>query len=170
MAKKAKLYAQGIEEAPVSTAIFANLMMILWIALGTIACWFLNPLIAWGYLAFALMLVYAILRKLVCANCHYYGKMCHIGWGKLSALLFRKGRIGDFPESIGIKIAPLVYGLLTLIPVVALIVSLVQEVTVYKAVVLLLILLVSGYSGAVGRKKACAVCKMRLICPGCAVK
>lgn len=36
--------------------------------------------------------------------------------------------------------------------------------------VLILLLLVSFYSGAISRKKACAKCKMRLICPGSAVK
>lgn len=167
---KVKLYERGLEEFPKSNIILGNLAMILWIALGTIACWFLNPLLSWIYLIFAIVMVFIILRKLVCTNCYYYGKWCHIGWGKLSALLFKKGNIEDFNKGIGLKLAPITYGLLTLIPLIAILVSMYEEFTLPKITVLILILLVSVYSGAISRKKACEKCKMRLFCSGCAVK
>ncbi|MFH1786322.1 MAG: hypothetical protein ABH829_01560 [archaeon] len=170
MASKIKLYAKGIESYLISTVILGNFMMLSWIALGTMATRFFSPLIAQAYLAIALIMVYVVLRKLVCTNCYYYGKWCPTGWGKLSARLFKKGKVDEFANSIGVKLAPATYGLLSLVPIVLIIISLWQAFTSSKVVVLVLLLLVSAYSGSIGRKKSCANCKMRLICPGCAVK
>jgi hypothetical protein len=170
MAKETRLYEKGLEEYPVAGAIIGNMVMIIWIALGAVGCWFFYPLIGLIYFVFALVMIYVILRKLVCPNCYYHGKCCHIGWGKLSAFMFKKGDIEDFPTSIGLKVAPLTYGLLTLIPLILIVISIFQEFLVSKAVILFILLAISFYSGTFGRKKACTVCKMRLICPGAAVK
>ncbi len=164
------IFEHGLEEYPRRTIIFGNVLMILWIALGTIACWLFYPLAAWIYLAFAIIMVGIVLRKMVCTNCYYFGKYCHLGWGKFSALLFKKGTVEEFEKSIGLKLAPPTYGLLSLIPIVLIIISIVQELTVFKISVLLLLLLVSFYSSTIGRKKACTACRMKLICPGCAAK
>jgi len=170
MEDEIKLHDQGLEEYPKSSIILGNLMMILWIALGTIACWFLYALAAWIYLVFAIIMVFVILRRLVCTDCYYYDKWCCMGWGRLSALFFKKGKIENFPNSFGLKLAPLTYGLLTLIPLIFVIISIIQGFTISKIVILILLLLISFYSGAISRKKTCAKCKMRLICPGSAVK
>jgi len=167
---KNSIFEEGLEECSKASIVLGNFVMILWIALGTIACWFLYPLIAWIYLTLAIIMVGIVLRKLVCTNCYYYNKWCSIGWGKLSALLFKKGSIEKFPTSIGIRLAPITYGLLSLIPLVLVIISIVQAFTVPKIIVLVLLLLVSVYSGFISRKKACTSCKMKLVCPGCAVK
>jgi len=170
MKTEIKIYEQGLEEYPMSSIILGNVLMLLWIALGTVACWFLSPLVAWLYLAFAIIMVFVILRRLVCTNCYYYDKWCCMGWGKLSALFFKKGRIENFPNSLGLKLAPLTYGLLSLIPLILIIISLVQKFTPFKIAILLLLFLISFYIGAIGRKKSCAKCKMRSICPGSAAK
>ncbi len=170
MKNETKIYEQGLEEYPKTSAVTGNFFMILWIASGTIACWFLYPLVAWFYLVFAIIMVFVVLRKMVCTNCYYYDKWCCIGWGKLSALFFKEGEIENFPKSSGIKIAPFTYGLLTLIPLVLIVISIIKEFTVPKLVVLFLLLFISFYSGAISRKKTCAKCKMRLICPGSAVR
>lgn len=170
MASKVKIYETGLEENPKGRIIVGNLVMLFLIALGTIACWYFYPLLAWIYLAFALIMVYIVLRKLVCTNCYYYDKWCGLGWGKLSALLFKKGRIEDFNKSVGLKIAPLTYGVIMMIPIVLIIISIVQVYSIYKVGVLILLLLISFYSGGISRKKACVRCKMRLSCPGSAVK
>ena len=167
-----KLYEQGLEEYPRSSIIIGNLAMATWIALGTIGCWFLSPLGAWIFLAFAVVMVGVVLRKLVCTNCCYYGKWCGIGWGKLSALMFSKGDEEKFSTSLGLKLAPITYGILTVVPVVFLVISMfdTSRLLVPKIVVLVLLLAVSFYSGTAGRKKGCSNCKMRLACPGSAVK
>lgn len=170
MKNEVKIYEQGLEEYSKGRIIFGNFMMAVWIVLGTIACWLFYPLVAWIYPGFALVMVGIVLRKLVCTNCYYYDKWCHIGWGKLAALMFKKGNIEDFSTSLGQKVAPPTYGILSLIPLVLVVISIIQEFTTLKIVILVLLLAVSFYSGTIGRKKACAECKMRLICPGCAVK
>ncbi len=168
--KKPVTLAEGIESYPKSVIIFGNLMMALWIGLGTLALSLLSPLLGWVYLILAVFSVYILLRKLVCTNCYYYGKWCPIGWGKLSALFFNQGNIENFSKSIGVKLAPIVYGLLTLIPMIVVTISLIQQSTVPKLLVLLAILLIGFYSGTLSRKKTCRNCKMRLLCPGSAVK
>lgn len=164
------IYEQGIENFPMRAVVLANLAMVAWIALGTIACWFLAPLAAWIYLAVAVSMVWVVLRRLVCVNCYYYGKWCGTGWGKLSAVFFRQGNINSFKGSIGVKLAPMTYGLLSLIPLVLVIVSLVQAVTIAKVIVLVLLLAMSVYSGFISRLKSCFGCKMRLMCPGSTAK
>jgi hypothetical protein len=170
MKKDVQIYKKGLESYPLSRVIFGNSMMLVWIRLGTIACWFIYPLVAWIYLAAAIIMIFAVLRKLVCTNCYYYGKQCALGWGKISALFFNQGSIEEFSTCAGIKAAPITYGLLTLIPLVLCIIALVQAVTALKVFVLVLLLAVSVYSGAIGRKVACTNCKMRLICPGSAAQ
>ena len=170
MKNNIKIYEKGLEQHPKTSIILGNLMMILWIALGTIACWFLYPPAAWIYLAFAAIMVFVVLRKLICVDCYYYNKWCPIGWGKLSALFFKKGNIKNFGKGTGLKLAPFTYGILSAIPIIFVIISIFQEFAVSKLVVLILLLLVAFYSGSIGRKKSCAKCKMRLICPGCAIK
>jgi hypothetical protein len=170
MNKTTKIYQEGLEESPKGRIIFGNIMMLLLFALGTIACWFFNPIIAWMYLAFAFIMVGIVLRKLICTNCYYYDKWCHIGWGKLAASLFKKGDIKNFDSSIGIKLAPITYGIISFIPVIFVIISIIQNFSVAKLIVLIMLLAITVYGGAIGRKKACINCKMRLLCPGAAVK
>lgn len=165
-----KIYEQGLESHPIGTAIFGNFMMLLWIASGTLACWFLYPLIGWIYLAFAIIMVYFVLRKIVCTNCYYYGKICPIGWGKWASFFFKKGDIEKFSSNIGIKLAPATYGVLSLIPLILVIVSMIIHFSIPKLLILIFILLISFYSGSIGRAKSCIKCKMRLMCPGCAGK
>ena len=169
MGTEIKIYEEGLEEYSKANIIFANFMMLLWIILGTVVCWFFYPLVSWFFLVFAIIMVYVVLRKLVCTNCYYYNKWCSIGWGKLSVLFFKKGDIKNFNRSIGIKIAPMVYGLLSIIPIIFIIISIFQSFLMSKLVVLILLLLISFYS-VVSRKKSCSKCKMRIICPGSAVK
>ncbi|UCB42337.1 MAG: hypothetical protein JSV77_07685 [Dehalococcoidales bacterium] len=164
------IYEQGIENYPKRTVVLANLAMITWVALGTISCWFLVPLAAWIYLPVAVVMVWVVLRRLVCIDCYYYGKWCGTGWGKLSAVFFKQGSLECFATGIGVKLAPITYGLLSLIPLVLVIIALIQAVTVAKIVVLMLLLLMSVYSGFISRQKSCVGCKMRLMCPGTTAK
>jgi hypothetical protein len=164
------IYGQGIENYPIRTVVLANLAMITWVALGTAACWFLAPVVAWIYLAVAVVMVWVVLRRLVCVDCYYYGKWCGTGWGKLSTVFFKQGNIERFATGIGVKLAPITYGLLSLVPLVLVIIALVQEVTAARIVVLVLLLLMSVYSGYISRQKSCVGCKMRLMCPGSTAK
>jgi hypothetical protein len=170
MAQEVKLNEKGKEQYPMSRVVLGNVLMILWIVVGTIAVWFLSPLAATLYLIVAVITVYFILRKLVCTNCYYYDKWCSLGWGKLAAALFKQGRIEEFNESIGLRLAPIVYGLLTIFPLVVVLVAIIAEIDFYKIAVLVILLFFSVYSGSISRKSACASCKMNTMCKGSAVK
>ena len=170
MKAETKIYPPGLEEYPESSIIIGNLLMILWISLGTIACWFLYPLAAWLYLSFAFVMVGFILRKALCTNCYYYDKWCSMGWGKLSALFFKRGDIEKFNSDLGQTLAPLTYGLLILAPIILIVISTIQVFSVSKIIVLVLLLAISFFSAIIIRKKLCAQCKMMLSCKGCAAK
>jgi membrane protein YdbS with pleckstrin-like domain len=170
MKDEVRICEEGLEECPKSWAVLGNFMMLLWIALGTVGCWFFHPVAAWVYLGVAVVTVFFVLRRLVCVNCYYYGKWCPTGWGKLTALFFRQGSVEKFSTSAGVKLAPIAYGLLSAVPIGLIIYALVKDVTAPKVAVLVLLLLVSFYSGTMSRRTSCSVCKMRLICPGSAVK
>ena len=168
---KRKLYKEGLEEYPLKGVILGNIVMVAWVTVGTIGCWFLNPIIAWIYLAFALIMVGLVLRKLVCRGCYYYGKRCALGWGKLAALLSKREDISKFGTGVGQKLAPITYGLLTLVPLVTIIVSFfIDGLSIQKIIILIFLLSFSAYGSVVSRKVNCARCKMRFICPGSTAK
>jgi hypothetical protein len=84
--------------------------------------------------------------------------------------MLKKGSLEELPTSIGVKLVPATYCLLMSISLVLLIVSIIQGFSWYKIIVLILLLVVSLYSGGVGRKGAFAYCKMNEIYPGNAIK
>jgi hypothetical protein len=171
------LNQNGKEQFPLSTILFANIMMLFWLGLGTITVWFFcvsylpsyAVLVTVVYFFIAFSLVYLVLRKIVCTNCYYYDKWCALGWGKLSAVFFKQGNIEHFND-VGPKLAPLVYGMLTLVPFILIILSLLRVIDYYRIGVLILLFLSSAYSAGLGRKNSCASCKMNTYCKGTVVK
>jgi hypothetical protein len=65
-----------------------------YLATWIIAGWLLVPLrvagisIATLVWAATVVVVQVLLKKHNCSGCYYYGKLCHLGWGKLSAWMF----------------------------------------------------------------------------------
>jgi len=164
-----KLYAEGLERYPTGAIIFGNVMMLLWFALGTAACWLLSPVAAGAYLATAVVMVYFVLRRLVCTNCHYYDRWCSLGWGKLAARLFARGDPANFATCLGTRIAPATYALLMLVPLGLGLMAVARNFSYLGVAVLVLLFAVSFHSSFIARRRTCARCRMRLICPGCAV-
>ncbi len=165
-----KINDKGLEKYTISTVIFGNIMMLLIMIVGTIAIWYLLEWWAWLYLIISLIMVYIVLRKIVCKNCYYYDKWCALGWGKLSAKIFKKGKLEEFAKNPGLKFAPAVYGLMMFIPIIAIIISIVLVFDYTKIGFLVLLIIISIYSAGIGRKSACSKCKMNLVCPGSTVK
>jgi hypothetical protein len=75
-----------------------------------------------------------------------------------------------FQDSIGLKVAGPTYGVLMIIPMLLGIITFYHEPTVIKALIFIMFMVIAMFSAGAGRKKACANCKMRKICPGSAVK
>ena len=170
MNKPVQLCESGLESYPVRDVILCNAVMATLIAAGTVACWLLSPVLAGLYLAFSVLMVFVVLRRLVCTRCYYYGKRCGAGWGLLASALFTRGRMEQFNESAGIRLAPAVYGLVMLIPLISLAVLLMRESTTSLLVLLAVILAIGFYSSGPGRKRSCVACKMRLCCKGSIAK
>jgi len=170
MENEVKVVIKGFENYPLWRVFVGNLIMLLGLVVGTVAIWFINPIAAGVYLILAVLLVYVVMRKLVCTNCYYYNKWCSMGWGKLAALMFKQGKIEDFNKSIGITLAPLVYGLLTFIPIVIVILLLIFAFDYPKLSVLIILVFFAVYSGSVGRRSACSDCKMKESCKGSTIK
>ena len=165
-----RLYEEGLEKYPKTAIVLENVMMALWIELGLVACWLLNPIIGWIYLGAAVVMVYVVLRKLICTDCYYYGKWCHTGWGKLAALMFKRGDTENFCTGFRGKLPALTYGLMTLIPLICIIIAMIREFDIFQVAVLVLLILVAYYSGFISRRQSCATCRMKYACPGCAEK
>jgi len=170
MTDKIKINDKGLEKYPISTVILGNIMMLFIMIVGAIAVWYLLNWWAWLYLVISFIMVYIVLRKLVCRNCYYYDKWCALGWGKLSAKMFKKGKLEEFALSPALKFAPAVYGLMMFIPIIAIIISIILVFDYTKVGILVLLILFSIYSGGIGRKSACSKCKMNISCPGSTVK
>jgi len=89
-------YRDGIAEDrretfPLHWIVGENLLhLITWVAAG----WLLWPVrwAGWPVLTIAwaaiVLVIQILLKKHNCSGCYYYGKACHLGWGKLSAALF----------------------------------------------------------------------------------
>ncbi len=170
MKKSTQLYDAGLEEYPVPDVILSNLTFAAVLAVGTYACWLISPYLGVAYLVFFVVMVYGVLRRLICTRCHYYGKRCGIGWGLLAAVWFSRRSPEEYNESAGLKLAPFVYGLMVLVPLVSLAVLLLQDATSTLLVLVALLLAVAFYNLGPGRRRSCVVCKMRLFCRGGAAK
>jgi 4-hydroxybenzoate polyprenyltransferase len=170
MSNSVQLYDPGLEEYPLRGVILNNIVFASVLVAGTIACWLISPVFGIAYLVTFAVLVYGVMRRLTCTRCYYYGKRCGSGWGLLAARCFKRGNIEEFNQGAGVKIAPLVYGLMILVPLVALAVLAFQNVTTTLVVLVAFLLGMSFYSSGPGRRRVCSVCKMRTVCKGSAAK
>jgi hypothetical protein len=131
--------------------IFGNLAIIFWIGLGAFSFVFFFQFGAVLFFGLVAFLVFYELGKHGCVTC-YYCKTCTIGMGKLPELFFVKAGTANVNKK-AMKLFPFVYLLLSLVPFVLYVISIIQTVTAFKIVALALLLSISLYSGAI-RKKA----------------
>ena len=163
---KKELWPEGIEEYPVSTVIIENIFIVLWLILGAYLCWVFSSIAGIVYLAFGLFMVLFVMRIFVCKNCYYHGKLCHTGWGKLSALYTDHGNEDIFCRGAIGAIVPAFYGVMALIPLIFMVISLIRDFTIMTIIIGIVFLFISSMSSIFLRKKACEKCKMKIVCPG----
>jgi hypothetical protein len=87
--------AEAFEDYPAQTVILANLVSLAIYISGAFIMYQIGLLWMVLYLAFIGYLEIGLLKG-HCVNCYYYGKRCAFGKGKLSSLLFRKGKSSEF--------------------------------------------------------------------------
>ncbi len=133
-----------------SELIFGNLAIIFWISLGAAVCGIFYPLAAIAFFALVAFLIFFELGKHGCVTC-YYCKTCTIGMGKLPELFFKQDGTANVNRK-ALRLFPLVFVLLSLVPIALLIFSFSQELTVYKLGLMIALLTFSTYTGIVRRK------------------
>lgn len=165
---EAKLFQEGRESFPAWWIVLENIGLIVNWGIGFIL---LLPfkyngvsVISWLYLI-VLVIVQILLKKHNCSTCYYYGKWCHLGWGKLTCLLFKQD--SGNPET-GIKLAISYILQLPVILIAALAAGFLYDFNFISVVLLIIFMILNLLQGVVLRKKGCALCKARYICKGSA--
>ena len=133
-----------------SELVFGNLAIILWIILGAISCGILYPLAGLGYASLLAFLIFYEIGKHGCVTC-YYCKTCTIGIGKLPELFFKSEGTANVNRKAQ-RIFSFVFILLSVVPMMLVGFSIMQELVFYKTGLLAAILAFSLYSGVVRRK------------------
>jgi len=170
--ERQKLYENGLENYSKVTVVLTNVLLILWFEFAAYGMSALKlaelPVVSIVYLLFAAVMLLFVLRKHLCTHCYYYNKLCGTGWGKLSSLLFEE-KSGNY--QLGVKLAGLTWGLLTIIPIIAIPIAIFLHKEFLTAGIISLIgFLAITAANLFGRKKGCAQCKMRYICKASAAK
>ncbi len=164
-----KIVTERRESFPISWMVGENL---LYLSTWTVAGWLVWPIrlngwpiitIAW---AAVVVVVQVLLKKHNCSGCYYYGKTCHLGWGRLSACLFEQD--SGNPRT-GMRLS-LFYILSPPIFLVAgILVGILLESGAWHWVLLGAYIALNAISFPI-RKKGCSLCAMREVCPGSAAK
>jgi hypothetical protein len=116
-----------------------NLFAILWILVGTAACFVVSPLFGWLFLGFSAFSVYIIVRRLLCNSC-YYCKSCTKGLAKLSILFLGASKIPGLSKGTIWGMNVFTYVILMIIPCAVIISSLFSEFATLKLALLGLLL------------------------------
>ncbi|MBW1812052.1 MAG: hypothetical protein JRJ87_27955 [Deltaproteobacteria bacterium] len=119
--------------------------------------------IAW---AGVVLVVQILLKKHNCSGCYYYGKACHLGWGKLARWIFMQDS-GNLKTGMRLSLFYIVSPPLFLAAGIlsGILMDLGMRHWVLVGVYVALNLLAFTV-----RFKGCKVCAMRKVCPGSAVK
>ena len=115
-------------------------------------------------MSFGIGQVQVLLKKHNCSGCYYYGKNCHLGWGRISAWLFR-------PDSGSPKTGIRLCLFYILSPPVFLVAGVLTGVLLEVGSthwVLLGLYVALNIVVVAARSRGCRVCAMRKACPGSA--
>jgi len=132
-------------EATKPLMLFGTLTLSVWVALGSLSIWLINPLFGWLFTGFSAFVILIIIRRLLCNSC-YYCKSCTKGFAKLSKLTLGSNHIPGISKGSTGGFAVTMYVILTGIPVAALMNSVLNSFDTIKIVLLSAILAVTAYT------------------------
>ncbi|MCJ7484344.1 MAG: hypothetical protein MUO31_15450 [Thermodesulfovibrionales bacterium] len=160
----------GEESFPLSQVIAENLFYLaMWVLTGYLLWPIWTPFglplltIIWAILV---VIIQVLLKKHNCSGCYYYDKGCHLGWGKISAAMFKQDS-GN--PKIGVKLSFFYILPPPLITLTALAFAIIKSPSWVYWFMLALFVILNAASFPV-RKKGCGSCAMREVCPGSASK
>jgi hypothetical protein len=119
--------------------------------------------IAW---AGVVVVVQILLKKHNCSGCYYYGKTCHLGWGKLASWMFKQDS-GNLKTGVRLSLFYIISPPLFLAAGILIGILLVMGMQYWILVGVYVALNLIAF---VIRTKGCKACAMRKVCPGSAVK
>ncbi len=165
---RAKLFHEGREFFPRWWIVLENIGFILNWGIGFVLLLPFKynevPVVSWLYLVI-LIIVQFLLKKHNCSSCYYYGRWCHLGWGKLTCLLFKQD--SGNPET-GMKLAISYILQLPVILIAAIAAGCLYGFNFISVILLIIFVILNLLQGVILRKKGCEVCKARFICKGSA--
>ena len=142
--------ARKAKEYPKFELVFGNLAIILWISLCAVSCAVFHPLAGLGYFVLMSFLIFFEMGKHGCITC-YYCKTCTIGIGKLPDFFFKQEGTANVNRKAQ-RLFPLVFVLLSVVPLVLVGFSAIQELVFYRIVLFAAILAFSVFNGIVSEK------------------
>jgi hypothetical protein len=138
---------------PENLVIFGNLALFVWIVLDTVA--FLLFDITWGIAFFvvAIIAIYGVLHFIGCLRPCYNCIKCTHGMGRLAALYFGKRILKDYKYSYKLPTAIFFTLFIGAFPAAFALYSAIQDFTVIKAAVFVVLLAITTFSGLTWRTK-----------------
>jgi hypothetical protein len=135
-----------------SSLFFGSLMIAVWIAIGSVAVWVINPVYGWLFLGFSAFSILIVMRRQMCGSC-YYCVSCTKGFAKLSKLFLGGSSIPGIGKGSTVGMTVFIYLLLSIIPGLILVSSIFQEFSLPKLSLLICLLSVSTYNAVARGKK-----------------
>jgi hypothetical protein len=139
-------------QASKSLLSFGILMIAVWIVIGTAAVWVTNPLFGWLFLGFSLFSILIVMRRQMCGSC-YYCASCTKGFAKLSRLFLGGSNLPGIGKGSTMSMTVFIYILLSVIPGVMLVSSILQGFTLLKLSLLIFLLSISTLNALIRVKK-----------------
>ena len=112
------------------------------------------------------VVVQILLKKHNCSGCYYYGKSCHLGWGKISSAMFAQDS-GD--PNIGARLSLFYIVPPPVVMITAIVFGAIEGIA-WGYWVALGLYVVFNIATFPVRKKSCSICAMRNVCSGSAAK
>jgi len=136
---------------PKNLVIFGNLALFVWIILDTVAFLLFDITDGIVFLVVTLVLIYGLLHLLGCLRPCYNCIKCTHGMGRLAALYFGKRIFKDYKYSYKLPTAIFFTLFIGAFPAVFALFSAFQNFTIVKAVVFVVLLALTIYSGLTWR-------------------
>jgi hypothetical protein len=136
---------------PKNLVLLGNIALFVWIVLDAVAFLLFDLTVGIVFLVATLILVYGLLHLLGCLRPCYNCIKCTHGMGRLAALYFGKRIFKDYKYSYHLPTAIFFSLLIGAFPAVFALFSALQNFTVVKAAVLVILLALTIYSGLTWR-------------------
>ena len=126
-------------------------LLAVWVALGALSIWLINPLFGWLFLSFSAFVTLMVIRRMLCTSC-YYCKSCTKGFAKLSKMSLGGNRIPGIGKGSTLGMAATMYVVLIIIPGMLLVNSMFDGFSLVKLSVLVFLLMLTAYTMVVRAK------------------